>query len=110
MITITLRFLQYYSPILNFMTTTTFSMFPISVKQWHTNISHYTLIPRTFIKRQLQPNGERRKPDGSIITLPDSFERLKNERDALIFIASNTTIPVPIVLTFVVEKDGERSS
>lgn len=62
------------------------------------------------MKRQLQPNGERRKPDASIFTLPDSLERLKNERDALIFIASNTTILVPMVLDFVVERDVERSS
>ncbi|KAM0794893.1 hypothetical protein BDR22DRAFT_779764, partial [Usnea florida] len=34
-----------------------------------------------------------------------SRERLENEKDALIFIAENTTIPVPKVLNFSVEND-----
>lgn len=45
---------------------------------------------------------------GDLISVPWSRERIRNERDALTFIAENTTVPVPKVLHFSNE-DGVTS-
>lgn len=51
-----------------------------------------------FIKRQCKPHEQIRNSRGGIAQGLFNRERLGNERDALEFIAKNTTIPVPPVL------------
>ena len=67
---------------------------------------HYTLTSTAFTERQLYKYEFYKDFYGDIIDYVTwSRERLENERDALIFIAENTTIPVPKVLNFSVEND-----
>lgn len=67
---------------------------------------HYTLTSTAFTQRQLYKHEFYKDFYGDLIDYVTwSRERLENERDALIFIAENTTIPVPRVLNFGVEND-----
>ena len=67
---------------------------------------HYTLTSTTFTERQLHKHEFYKDFYGDLMDYVTwSRERLENERDALIFIAKNTTIPVPKVLNFSVEND-----
>ena len=67
---------------------------------------HYTLSSTAFTQRQLYKHEFYRDMYGDLIDYVSwSRERLENERDALIFIAENTTIRVPKVLHFSVEND-----
>ncbi|KAL8791135.1 MAG: hypothetical protein Q9195_006032 [Heterodermia aff. obscurata] len=59
---------------------------------------HYTFTPTTFTKRQLRPSEYTYRKDGTVAKSRFERERLENERDALIFIAENSSIPVPRVL------------
>ncbi|KAL2052173.1 hypothetical protein ABVK25_007615 [Lepraria finkii] len=68
-----------------------------TISQRQTGDGHYRLTPSTFTKRETLPHEKRRRPNGPIITLPQSRERLENERDTLAFIVNNTAIPVPNV-------------
>ena len=67
---------------------------------------HYTLTSTAFTERQLYKHEFYKDFYGDLIDyVPWSRERLENERDALVFIGENTTIPVPKVLNFSVEND-----
>lgn len=56
----------------------------------------YEYRATTFTKRQLRPHETTWNPRvGEVAQYAFNRERLENERDALIFIARNTTIPVP---------------
>lgn len=59
---------------------------------------YHTFTSTTFTKRQLRPCEYVYREDGSVGKSPWERERIVNERDALIFIAENTSIPVPRVL------------
>ena len=59
---------------------------------------HYTFTPTTFTKRQLRPSECFYRADGSLAKSLWERERIENERDALIFLARNTSIPVPRLL------------
>lgn len=59
---------------------------------------HYTFTPTTFTKRQVRPSEYTLRNDGTVAKSHFERERLENERDALIFIAENSSIPVPRVL------------
>ncbi|KAM5442677.1 hypothetical protein MferCBS31731_002060 [Microsporum ferrugineum] len=67
---------------------------------WRTADRVYTYTPDTFIKRELRPSERKTNIFGKTIVLPWTTERLQNEHDALTFIAANTTIPVPKILSF----------
>ena len=67
---------------------------------------HYTVTSTAFTERQLYKHEFYKNLYGDLIDyIPWSRERLENERDALIYIAGNTTIRVPKVLSFSVEND-----
>ena len=67
---------------------------------------HYILTSTTFTERQLYRHEFYKDFYGDLMDyISWSRERLENEKDALIFIAENTTIPVPKVLNFSVEND-----
>jgi len=68
------------------------------VYDWQVGDRHYTLTSSTFTKRQLFPHEQTLNIDGEITQYPFSRERLENERNALLYIARNTKIPVPRVL------------
>ena len=59
---------------------------------------YYTFTPTTFTKRQRRPSEYTYRCDGSLAVTRWERERIVNERDALIFIAENTSIPVPRLL------------
>ena len=59
---------------------------------------YYIFTPTTFTKRQLRPSEYFYRLDGSLAKSDWERERIVNERDALMFIAENTSIPVPRVL------------
>ncbi|KAL8830059.1 MAG: hypothetical protein Q9191_001652 [Dirinaria sp. TL-2023a] len=60
-----------------------------------------------FVKRQCKPHEQVLNSRGDIAQGLFNWERLGNERDALEFIAKNTTIPVPRVLELS-EEEGAR--
>ena len=67
---------------------------------------HYTLSSTAFTQRQLYKHEFYTNMYGDLIDyVAWSRERIENERDALIFIAENTTIRVPKVLHFSVENE-----
>lgn len=68
------------------------------VEEWIIGDRHYALSPTTFTKRQLRSHEVRYRKDGSVAEHPFNHERIGNERNALAFIAKNTTIPVPRIL------------
>jgi len=68
------------------------------VYDWQVGDRHYTLTPSTFTKWQLFPHEQTLNIDGEVAQHPFSRERLENERNALLYIARNTKIPVPRVL------------
>ena len=73
---------------------------------WETADRHYTLTSTSFTKRELYAHEKHIRPlDGATVDVPWSTGRLLNERDALTFIAENTTIPVPRIIDFS-DKDG----
>ena len=59
---------------------------------------YFTFTPTTVTKRQLRPSEYFYRPDGSVAKSLWERERIENERDALIFLARNTSIPVPRLL------------
>ena len=59
---------------------------------------HYTFTPTTFTKRQVRPSEYLYRDDGTVAKSRFERERLVNERDALLFLAENSSIPVPRVL------------
>lgn len=67
---------------------------------WRTFDRFYSYTPETFTKRELRPSERRTNWQGEIVKMPWTTERLQNEFDALMFISTNTTIPVPEVLSF----------
>ncbi len=67
---------------------------------WITPDRHYSFDYDTFTKRELFPHERQTNLKGEIIRLPWSTERLENEYGALEYIAANTDIPVPEVLSF----------
>ncbi|KAL9127122.1 MAG: hypothetical protein Q9217_003948 [Psora testacea] len=68
------------------------------IYDWQVGDRHYTLTSSTFTKRQLFPHEQTLNIHGEAAQHPFSRERLENERDALLYIARNTKIPVPRVL------------
>ena len=68
------------------------------IYDWQIGDRHYTLTSSTFTKRQLFPHEQTLNIHGKVAQHPFSRERLENERNALIYIAGNTKIPVPQVL------------
>ncbi|KAL8925994.1 MAG: hypothetical protein Q9172_001997 [Xanthocarpia lactea] len=85
---------------------------------WMTGERHYTVTPwpknpgeapSTFTKRQLRPHERPWHTPGTPLFDLCSTERLINEKDALLFVAQHTTIPVPRVLDWSVDKDGIAS-
>ena len=68
------------------------------VYDWRVGDRIYKLTETTFTKRQPKPHERERNIHGDWAEYPWVRERLENERDALIFISKNTTIPVPRVL------------
>ncbi|KAL8672796.1 MAG: hypothetical protein Q9168_002760 [Polycauliona sp. 1 TL-2023] len=89
-----------------------------SVKQsveWHAGDRRYTMTPlpsqpgdplSKFIKRQFHRHEMYTRHDGELALGYFNFDRLQNERDAMIFVAQNTTIPVPRVLDWSVDEYG----
>lgn len=67
---------------------------------WITPDRHYSFDYDTFTKRELLPHERQTNLKGEIIRLPWSTERPENEYGALEYIAANTDIPVPEVLSF----------
>ncbi|MCJ1350015.1 hypothetical protein MMC31_008258 [Peltigera leucophlebia] len=67
---------------------------------WMTVDRHYSLDYETFTKRELFPHERKTNWKGEIIRMPWSTARLENEYAALEYIAANTEIPVPEVLSF----------
>lgn len=70
-----------------------------SPNDWKTPDRYFTYNAETFTKRELYPN-ERRFRKGELVTVPQSTQRLQNEFRTLVYIAANTTIPVPKVIRF----------
>ncbi|KAL9100319.1 MAG: hypothetical protein Q9163_004298, partial [Psora crenata] len=68
------------------------------IYDWEVGDRHYTLTSSTFTKRQLFPHEQTLNIHGEVAQHPFSHERLENERNALLYIARNTKIPVPRVL------------
>ena len=68
------------------------------VWDWAVGDRHYTQTSTTFTKRQLRGNEIIYRPDGSVAEYPYNHERIENEKNALAFIARNTTIPVPRIV------------
>ncbi|MCJ1345187.1 hypothetical protein MMC31_003393 [Peltigera leucophlebia] len=69
-------------------------------QSWMTADRHYSLDYETFTKRELFPHERKTNWKGEIIRMPWSTARLENEYAALEYIAANTEIPVPEVLSF----------
>ena len=67
---------------------------------WTTLDRHFSYDRHTFTKRELFPHERRTNRKGEIIRIPWSAERLENEYAALEYIAANTYIPVPQVVSF----------
>lgn len=67
---------------------------------WTTLDRHYSYDCDTFTKRELFPHELPTNMKGEIVRLPWSAVRLENEYAALEYIAANTDIPVPEVLSF----------
>ena len=85
---------------------------------WHTGERHYTCTPfpsqpgdppSRFIKRQLGPHEIITRYDGEPALGYYNRDRLENERNAMIFIAQNTSIPIPRVLDWSVDDHGTAS-
>ncbi|KAL9640697.1 MAG: hypothetical protein Q9204_000608 [Flavoplaca sp. TL-2023a] len=85
---------------------------------WHTGERHYTRTPfpsqpgdapSKFIKRQLHRHEMITRYDGEPGLGYYNLDRLQNERDAMTFVAHNTSIPVPRVLEWSVDDDGTAS-
>ena len=70
---------------------------------------HYQATASAFTKRQLRPHERSLNIFGEIAEQAYNRERLENERNALNFIAQNTTIPVPRVIDWSVDDDGVAS-
>lgn len=71
-----------------------------SYNSWISPDRHYSYGRYTFTKRELFRHERQTDENGEIITIPWSAERLENEFAALEFIAENTYIPVPQVVSF----------
>lgn len=78
------------------------------VETFRTPERDYILTKTKFVKRELRPSEYTTKHNGNKHVPRWSRQRLENERDALTFIAKNTTIPVPKILDFF-EDDGACS-
>ena len=74
------------------------------IHEWRTVDRIYRSTPTTFTKRQCKPHESVRAVHGGVAEGRFNRERLENERDALEFIAKNTSIPVPRVLEWSVEE------
>ncbi|KAL9634841.1 MAG: hypothetical protein Q9164_003839 [Protoblastenia rupestris] len=68
------------------------------IYNWQTCDRHYSLNSSTFTKRQVYPHEQTLNVHGEVAQHPFNRERLENERNALLYIARNTKIPVPRVL------------
>jgi len=67
----------------------------------------YTVIPTTFIKRDLRPSERGISPKtGQLITRPWVEERLHNKAAALKLISDRTTIPVPKLIACGKDDEG----
>ncbi|KAL8784777.1 MAG: hypothetical protein Q9213_003757 [Squamulea squamosa] len=77
--------------------------------EWLANDRHYTITPTQFIKRQQRPHERITNMWGELGTHVFNIERLENERNALHFIAENSTIPVPRVLDWSMDEHGIAS-
>jgi len=78
----------------------------METETWRTTERDYTLTADTFTKRELRRNEWFTNIKGKIVVPPFSRERMRNEYVTLDFIASNTTIPVPKVLEYIVQDDA----
>jgi len=67
---------------------------------WSNTDRFYSYDNETFTKRELRESERRLNWKGEIIRAPWTTERLQNEYNALKFVAANTTIPVPKILSF----------
>lgn len=67
---------------------------------WMTPDRHYSYDSDTFTKRELFPHERKTNFEGETVIMPWSTARLENEYAALVYIAANTDIPVPEVLSF----------
>ncbi|KAL8914692.1 MAG: hypothetical protein Q9171_000704 [Xanthocarpia ochracea] len=85
---------------------------------WMTGERYYTVTPwpknpgeppSTFTRRQLRAHERPWHTPGTPLFDFCSTERLVNEKDALLFVAQHTTIPVPRVLDWSVDEDGIAS-
>ena len=74
---------------------------------WRVADRIYHQINSIFLKRQCRPHEQVMNFRGGVAQGLFNWERLGNERDALEFIAKNTTIPVPRVLELS-EEEGAR--
>ncbi|KAL8951317.1 MAG: hypothetical protein Q9222_002704 [Ikaeria aurantiellina] len=78
--------------------------------EWKVCDRFYEHRASTFTKRQLRPHETTWNARiGEVAQYAYNRERLENERDALIFIARNTTIPVPRFVDWSVDGDGVAS-
>lgn len=68
--------------------------------EWRTPDRVYTIDSSTFTKRGLREDERIKNTHGETVILQWTRQRLQNEHLALMFIAENTTIPVPRVLSF----------
>ena len=74
------------------------------MSSWQTEQRHYLRTDTTFVKRELREHEKLRDIHGELIESPSTRERLQNEVEALRFISLMTTIPVPEVLDFYLDK------
>ncbi|KAL8827232.1 MAG: hypothetical protein Q9170_007094 [Blastenia crenularia] len=79
------------------------------VYTWTVQDRCYEVRASTFTKRQLRPHETTLNRFGEVSQYAFNTERLENERDALIFISQNTTIPVPRFVNWSVDDDGVAS-
>ncbi|KAL8992592.1 MAG: hypothetical protein Q9169_006979 [Polycauliona sp. 2 TL-2023] len=86
--------------------------------KWHAGDRRYTMTPlpsrpgdppSKFIKRQFHRHEMYTCHDGELALGYFNLDRLQNERDAMTFVAQNTTIPVPRVLDWSVDELGTAS-
>ncbi|KAL8828499.1 MAG: hypothetical protein Q9170_006573 [Blastenia crenularia] len=78
--------------------------------EWAISDRVYELRASTFTKRQLRAHERTWNPrTEDFEQYAFNKERLENEKDALIFIARQTTIPVPRFINWSVDDDGVAS-
>ena len=77
----------------------------MTTDEWQTSQRAYKRTPSTFIKRELRRDERHFDFWGNVIHPQWSKQRLKNEKAALEYIATHTSIPVPRVLDYF-EQEG----